>query len=364
MKVLHFYMKTDSTARQYIDVLTAAMTCMAETKSCSSLKIFRKELSRWNPDIVHLHGCWHLSIAMASIVARKRGIRTIITPHGQLEPWILKQQYWTKKLPKLHLYQRRCLQKAYCMIAMGRLEAGNLSNIGYNKRVETVLNAIVTDTITPEEMATQVYAIYMKVLDSDVHELMSPETRLAMRAIIKAGITGDKHWLTEQEARACLNISHDEWHKIAVFACQENINSTIEHGISTLKLGMPLTLYETIDSYVAPTKPIGKLTQSLQATDSEQQIAELLETTNKYARRKVLRISHLIEISTLLRNAKVNEDKLAKMLQERRLMKHTSRLMQILADTTGLEEGFMIATAINDRVARNTETEITKRIII
>ena len=95
-----------------------------------------------------------------------------------------------------------------------------------------------------------------------------------------------------------------------------------------------------------------------------QQIAELLETTNKYARRKVLRISHLIEISTLLRNAKVNEDKLAKMLQERRLMKHTSRLMQILADTTGLEEGFMIATAINDRVARNTETEITKRIRI
>ena len=38
--------------------------------------------------------------------------------------------------------------------------------------------------------------------------------------------------------------------------------------------------------------------------------------------------------------------------------------MQILADTTGLEEGFMIATAINDRVARNTETEITKRIRI
>lgn len=361
MKVLHFHMKTDTTSRQYIEVLTAAMACMAETKSCSSLKILRKELSSWHPDIVHLHGCWHLSIALAATMARKQGIRTIITPHGQLEPWILKQQYWTEKLPKLQLYQRRCLQKAYCMIAMGRLEAGNLSNLGYNKRVETVLNAIVTDTITPQEMATQVYAIYMKVLDSDVHELMSPGTRLAMRAIIKAGITGDKHWLTEQENRACMNISHDECHKIAVFACQENINGTIEHGISTLKPGMPFTLYETIDSYVAPTKPMGKLAQSL---DHEEQVVELLETTYKYARRKMLRISHLIEISTLIRNAKVNEDKLGKLLQERKLMKHASRLMQILADTTGLEEGFMIATAINDRVTRKTETEITKRIRI
>ena len=78
----------------------------------------------------------------------------------------------------------------------------------------------------------------------------------------------------------------------------------------------------------------------------------------------MLRISHLIEISTLIRNAKVNEDKLGKLLQERKLMKHASRLMQILADTTGLEEGFMIATAINDRVTRKTETEITKRIRI
>ena len=191
MRILHFYIKNDERACQYIDRLAGSMLDGTEIQSCDSLKAFRKAIESWKPQIVHLHGAWRLSIARAAKIGMKSGARVVITPHGQLEPWVIKQRHWTEKLPKLLLYQRRCLQKAYCIIAMGRMEAGYMERLGYNTRIETILNSLITETISDGQMGRQMFLAYKKVLDTDTMELMLPQTKTALRGFIKAGITGD-----------------------------------------------------------------------------------------------------------------------------------------------------------------------------
>ena len=38
--------------------------------------------------------------------------KIVLTPHGMLEPWIIKRHYWTRKIPALLLYQKNAIIKA------------------------------------------------------------------------------------------------------------------------------------------------------------------------------------------------------------------------------------------------------------
>lgn len=362
MKILHFYAKTDKTARRHIEVLTAAMCADAENMVCSGLRDFRKQVSRWQPDIVHLHGCWHLSIARAGNIALRTGARVVVTPHGQLEPWVMKQKYWTDKLPKLLIYQRRCIRRAYSVITQGRMEAGYLKRLGYNTRIETVLNSHITDTISDQEMARQIYCIYKKVLDSDVMELMSQSALLALRGLIKAGITGDARWLDSDELDACEKLNAEEMRKIEVFAYQENIVSIICDGIAATGLTDAPPFPDVVESYTPPfSTPTPTLFAAGSQGDEENIIAAITSLKKSFGTDR-LAISHLIELASMLRHCDIDEDKLLAIIRKKRLGKHTARLMNVLADMTGLEEGFMPTPARNDRKARRMRETLNKHI--
>lgn len=364
MKVLHFHTKSDTKARQYIEVLARQTFDNVEIKSCSDLSSLKKELSEWTPDIVHLHGCWHTSIALVGALARKGKARVILTPHGQLEPWILKQRYWTEKLPKLLLYQHHCLSKAYAIVAQGRMEAGYIRQIGRNDRVETVLNSLITATISDREMAEQMIGVYYKVLASDVYELMSTQAKQALRTIIKAGICGDARWINSDELNSCCNISTEERQKISVYAHQENIDEIIQKGASVLTLAMPTPQNETTRSYTPPAEDsITPLVTNSQGHGS-MDAASAIEAARKRLKAGKLRLYNLIEISSMLRCGSLNEERLVEQLRQQKLLKFASRLMSILADTTGLDEGFMPLPSKPGRATTNIENKITKRIKI
>lgn len=365
MRILHFYIKTDKQIGHYVNVLSNAMVYKrAEIKTCNNLHDFHKDLSAWRPDIVHLHGCWNMTIAMAATKARKYGARIVLTPHGQLEPWIIRQHYWTEKLPQLLLYQRRCIRRSYALIAMGRMEVGYLNRLGLNTRIETVFNSVITETISDTEMAVQIYDVYRKVLDTDVMELMTANTRTALKAIIKASVSGDERWLTDTEYNACKDMSIDEWHKISVYACQENINNIIRRGISVLGLDTLPPLYTSITSYLPENfHDTALIINNVSGTDTDS-IISMIKTSRKYTSGGRIRISHIIEIASFLRQHKIEEDKVLEILKDKKLVKHTARIMHILAKLTGLEEGFMLALGINDRKTREIETIITKHLKI
>ena len=49
-------------------------------------------------DIVHIHSVWEQIQHDAATQARKTGVPYIITPHGMLDPWSLRQGKWKKRL--------------------------------------------------------------------------------------------------------------------------------------------------------------------------------------------------------------------------------------------------------------------------
>lgn len=59
-------------------------------------------------DIVHVHGIWMFHVAAAALWSALRQKPALVTPHGMLEPWILKRSSRLKAMVSL-LYQKRFL---------------------------------------------------------------------------------------------------------------------------------------------------------------------------------------------------------------------------------------------------------------
>ena len=113
---------------------------------------FKNEVSKLfdviKPDLVHVNCCWMPACAFIQQMAQKRNIKVMLTPHGMLEPWIIKRHYWTRKLPTLLLYQKAAIQNADCLQATAESEKKNLLKLGYNSNIKIVKLGIDAESIT------------------------------------------------------------------------------------------------------------------------------------------------------------------------------------------------------------------------
>ena len=100
------------------------------------------------PDIVHVNSCWEVLCSYTVFWAKSLGYRVVITPHGMLEPWVIRKNYLKKKLPALLLYQKKSLKLADALIATAESEKDNLLRLNYNKNVYVVPTGIVVDGIS------------------------------------------------------------------------------------------------------------------------------------------------------------------------------------------------------------------------
>lgn len=98
------------------------------------------------PDIVHINGIWMLQTWIAQREALRMGIKTLITPHGMLEPWILDRHRMKKRIA-LVLFQARALREAAALVATADNERANIKRLGYNANVEVITIGIDVDSI-------------------------------------------------------------------------------------------------------------------------------------------------------------------------------------------------------------------------
>lgn len=98
-------------------------------------------LKRERPDVVHINGIWMLHTWIAQREAQRMGIRTFVTPHGMLEPWILNR-HRLRKQAALKLYQASALRQADGLVATAESERAQLLRLGFNERVSTIPNGI------------------------------------------------------------------------------------------------------------------------------------------------------------------------------------------------------------------------------
>lgn len=106
-----------------------------------------KLLNNIHPDIIHVNCCWLPQCAWVQLWAQELDYKVVLTPHGMLEPWIMKRHYWTRKLPALLLYQKKAIIKADFIHATAESEKNNLLNLGYNDKIEVIANGIDVNSI-------------------------------------------------------------------------------------------------------------------------------------------------------------------------------------------------------------------------
>lgn len=109
---------------------------------------FLNLLDELHPDVVHVNCCWELLSSYTVFWAKKKNYPVLITTHGMLEPWVIRKNYWIKKLPALLLYQKKALKMANSLVATAESERKNLLIANYNPIVELVPNGVIMDDIS------------------------------------------------------------------------------------------------------------------------------------------------------------------------------------------------------------------------
>lgn len=106
-----------------------------------STKDLEEEVLKGNYDLIHTQNLWMPLYHKMAKIARKHGIPYIMTPRGCLEPWCMKQKR-IKKLVAFHLYQKRDLQQAACILATAKMEADNIRALGITAPIAIIPNGI------------------------------------------------------------------------------------------------------------------------------------------------------------------------------------------------------------------------------
>lgn len=322
-RIRHIYPKDEKPTAQYVEMLAQLMG--------------QETLSEEHPDIVHLHGCWHKGLITE---ARRFGARIVLSPHGQLQPWIMQEE----RIKQMLTGQRHLVGECYAVVAQGKMEHDNLLTQGWNPRVEVVPNPLITQTVSPEEAVARLNAIYRKVMDSNVWALMNDDTRRMVAILLKAGITDDSRWITDDVP------AEPDWQQIAIFAHYEQVDYLIELGKKVMGLNPPPIDATTIATYLPddyePVEP---------STDLETLLGDLHRAPT---------LNRLCALHVLLRKTDFNDDNFVDILRQRKQLKWGQRLMQVLARLTLLEEGFMPLPALDDKETDNIIRTITNHLAI
>ena len=91
--------------------------------------------------IVHIHGLWQHSTAHAARLARRFERPYIVSAHGMLEPWALRQKRY-KKAVYAALVERPLLRRAACLHALTEAEAEDYRAFGLRNPVVVIPNGV------------------------------------------------------------------------------------------------------------------------------------------------------------------------------------------------------------------------------
>lgn len=360
MKILHIYPKTNDLIRQHVMLLASGMQQSAEVHTADSGTKIRQQIIDYKPDILHCHGCLNPKLSRATRLIRHDGGRVVLTPHGQLEPWIVNQKNIQEKVVNTLTLQKETVANAYAIITLGKLEHSNFLKLGWNRRVEEIHNAVTTNTITKERMCSETFAIYQKVMDSNTLEQMDDMSQKALHTIIKAGIMGDSRWCKRID---CISYPQDiDWRRLLIYAGHENILNYVNYGISVLGLTTPVINTEKIeayfpDAYTRP-QPIKEIIREYRGDET----AYLMKMICQLNKQPLL--LHLIEFTRELYRDNVNDDLLKTALKEKKLTNYAESLMQVLSEQTGLDEGYMPISPQDNRQTGKIRNLLTNHLKI
>lgn len=100
-----------------------------------------QSLRAQNPDLVHLHGLWQYP-SLAVLQWHRRTHRPcMVSPHGMLDPWALRNSSWKKRLAGW-LFQDAQLRSATCLRALCVSEAQSIRAYGLRNPICLLPNGV------------------------------------------------------------------------------------------------------------------------------------------------------------------------------------------------------------------------------
>ena len=105
------------------------------------------------PDVLHDHGAWLPSNAVAAWVARRAGIPLVSTPRGMVTEWALSHRAGKKKVA-WHLYQKHVFRQASLFHATAPAEVDDLRALGHTQPVAVIPNGVTLPDAMPEPRPT------------------------------------------------------------------------------------------------------------------------------------------------------------------------------------------------------------------
>jgi glycosyltransferase involved in cell wall biosynthesis len=102
---------------------------------------FLAELNAFAPDICHTHGLWLYPSVAATNYSRKNNRPYLVSPHGMLDAWALKNSRW-KKMIAFSLFERAHLRGARCFRALCKPEADSIRRLELKNDIAIIPNGI------------------------------------------------------------------------------------------------------------------------------------------------------------------------------------------------------------------------------
>ena len=314
MRILHVYDDSDITSAHYVAMLTKAIGDRAEMFNATNAKDCKAKCSELHPDILHLHAQPTFELPP--------DYRLVVTPHGhELGPI-----------------------NAFVFIARSQMERNRLAE--RFSRIETVRNPLITRTITPEMCATSMMAVYQRVMDSSVPELMNSATRQSLPILLAAAIGGDRRWVDPNSLESLLPQAN--FRQLYIYAEHEGVLPHVEKALRLLGISAPS--YEPVSCYMP-----SEFHQPKALSGSG--IVTMLEDISQNGP-SLLR---LVEIAEALRADTLDESELLERLEEENLQPFFASVLQLLAEQCLLTEGFMPCPPVNNRETQELRTLLFNR---
>ena len=92
-------------------------------------------------DLIHIHGCWKVKLFVYFIIAKLKNIKIVISPHGMLDPYSLKQ----KKIFKVffwYIFQKYIFTLSDLIIVNSKTEKKNISQLINFKKIIIIPHGI------------------------------------------------------------------------------------------------------------------------------------------------------------------------------------------------------------------------------
>jgi glycosyltransferase involved in cell wall biosynthesis len=93
------------------------------------------------PDLVHVHGLWQFTSVAALSWHRKTNRPYLISPHGMLDNWAIRNSRWKKTVGWL-AYERSHLESAACVRALCQAEADAIRDLGLVNPICIIPNGV------------------------------------------------------------------------------------------------------------------------------------------------------------------------------------------------------------------------------